>query len=261
MKRKIYTVFLVIFIIVFAVAAGVVIHDTIQSARESGANEKLAEGTRSARDAASGAVDDYSDAEDHSVLFRQYKLLWEQNHDMVGWLHIDDTVVDYPVVYTPDNIGKYLRRGFDGKYAVSGTLFLGSNWEPDGNYAIIYGHRMHNGTMFGQLRKYKDRDYAAAHSKICFDTLETVGEYEFVASFYSRKYGDEAENVFKYEKHDGIEDREVFEEYVRQVKKAALFDSGVDVVYGDRLLVLSTCDYYVKDGRFVVVARQRASDR
>ena len=198
MKTKIYKILLIVFCVVFAVAVGVVIRDTVRSAREDGANRKLADATRSAREAESDPGNDFSEAEDHSVLFRQYRLLWEQNNDMVGWLHIDDTVVDYPVVYTPQSEGKYLRRGFDGKYAVSGTLFLGLGWDTDTNFAIIYGHRMHNGTMFGQLRKYKDADYAAAHSKIRFDTLNEVREYEFVASFYSRKYGTEETNVFKY---------------------------------------------------------------
>lgn len=78
--------------------------------------------------------------------------LFAQNSDCVGWLCIPDTVVDYPVMHTPENPQKYLRRNFYGEYSQSGTPFLDSRCGMDSDNLIIYGHNMRNDTMFGSLQ-------------------------------------------------------------------------------------------------------------
>ena len=187
----------------------------------------------------------------------QYDPLWQQNNDMAGWLYIEDTQIDLPVMYTPSNLEKYLRRAFDGSYALSGSLFLGADWSPEADHAIIYGHNMKDGAMFGGLSKYKDADYAQAHSVVHFDTLTEEREYVVLAAFYSRIYEQQAEGVFRYYQYTDLSDQDRFEEYIRQVRAAALYDTGVEVQYGDRLLTLSTCSYHRDNGRFVVVACQK----
>lgn len=187
----------------------------------------------------------------------QYAALWEQNHDLAGWLRIPDTEIDYPVMFTPDKPGYYLRRAFDGSDAVSGSLFIGEDGPPSENHAVIYGHHMKNGTMFGLLTEYANADHGMAHPVLYFDTLEEAREYEVMAAFYSRLYTDQDEGVFRYYQYGDLSDPETFEAYVRQVQAAALYDTGVRAEYGDYLLTLSTCGGRTKDQRFVVVARCR----
>ena len=77
-----------------------------------------------------------------------------------------------------------------------------------------------------------------------------------MAAFYSRAYTDRDQDVFRYYQYTDLSDSEIFDEYVRQVKEAALYDTGISAQYGDSLLTLSTCSRHVQDGRFVVVARR-----
>lgn len=187
----------------------------------------------------------------------QYEGLWQQNNDMAGWLSINGTPVDYPVMYTPDDPEYYLRRAFDGSYAISGSLFLDENCPPGSNHLLIYGHQMKNGTMFGSLSQYAKENYAKEHPVIGFDTLYTEEEYEVMASFYSRAYNEQDEDVFRYYQYTDLSEEETFDEYVRKVKEAALYDTGIDAQYGDSIITLSTCSSHVRDGRFVVVARKK----
>lgn len=195
-----------------------------------------------------------------AALLEHYRSLWEENNDMAGWVYIEDTPVNYPVMWTPDLPDKYLRRAFDGSYSISGTPFLGEGWTPESNYALILGHHMKNGQMFGTLSKYADPEYAAEHPIICFDTVDKLEEYTFVAAFYSQIYPEGVENVFRYYAYTDLSDPEVFDSYVSQVKATALYDTGVDIVYGDKILALSTCNYHTDNGRFVVIARRAADD-
>lgn len=121
---------------------------------------------------------------------------------------------------------------------------------------IVYGHHMKNGTMFGSLGRYKKASYFRDHPVICFDTLTEEGAYEILGVFYSRVYTDADEGVFRYYQYTDLTAEEAFDAYVRQVKAASLYDTGVEAVYGDKLLTLSTCSYHTENGRFVVVARQ-----
>ncbi len=93
----------------------------------------------------------------------QYEALWQQNNDLAGWLSIDGTEIDAPVMYTPDDPEYYLRRAFDGSSAVSGCLFIDGGCMLDSNFLLIYGHRMNDGTMFGSLSRYAEEDYAREH--------------------------------------------------------------------------------------------------
>lgn len=189
------------------------------------------------------------------TILPEYQGIFEQNCDLFGWLHIDDTVVNYPVMHTPDDSQYYLRRAFDKSDAQSGTPFLdGACFKGCGNY-IIYGHHMKNGTMFGSLQKYADKSYWEQHKIICFDTLYEHGEYEVLAAFYGKAIA-AGETGFRYYQYTDLTDSAAFEEYISQVNIAAIYDTGATFEYGDELLTLSTCSYHTTDGRFVVVARK-----
>ena len=164
-------------------------------------------------------------------------------------------------MYTPGEPEYYLRKAFDGIYAISGSLFIGSGCVPDGTNIIIYGHKMKDGSMFGSLESYVDEDYAREHQKIIYDLIQPDGSYErltfeVMAAFYSRVYKIDKDNVFRYYYSTDLSQPEDFQYYVQESMAASLYDLGVTAEYGDRLLTMSTCSYHTEDGRFAVVARQ-----
>lgn len=209
-------------------------------------------------DQLSGLVDDSDEINDDGSL-RKYDELYNRNPDFFGWLKIEDTVIDYPVMYTPRESEYYLHRDFYGEYSESGMLFMDGDCPADGSYALIYGHHMKNGSMFGSLPDYREREFYEAHKTIFFDTRYEQRDYEVVAAFYAKIY-DEAEEAqhFCYYKYKDLSDRSDFDAYVTYVRQNAIYDTGVVPVWGDELITLSTCNYHTEDGRFVVVARRAA---
>ena len=197
-----------------------------------------------------------AEADTEPVILPEYAALYEQNNDLFGWLRIDDTPINYPVMHTPDEPQYYLRRAFDKSDAQSGTPFLDAAcFEGCGNY-ILYGHHMKNETMFGTLPKYEDKEYWEQHRTICFDTLYEHGEYEVIAAFYGKAIA-KGDPGFWYYQYTDLTDTAVFEEYMEQVSAAAIYDTGITAEYGDELITLSTCSYHTTDGRFVVVAKKK----
>ena len=191
------------------------------------------------------------------VMLSAYAPLYAQNPDLFGWIEIKDTVVNYPVMHTPDDPEFYLHRAFDRSDAYSGVPFLDANCFLDcGNY-IVYGHNMKNKTMFKTITYYADKSYWQEHPIIRFDTLYETGTYDVVAAFYSQIYSANAVGVFPYYQYTDLRKEQTFTEYAQQVKSAALYETGIDLEYGDQLLTLSTCEYHKTNGRFVVVAKKR----
>ena len=186
----------------------------------------------------------------------QYATLHAQNPHFFGWVKIDDTPIDYPVMFSPEDPEHYLHRDFFGEYAYSGTPFLEGSCDPDGTYYIVYAHHMKDGTMFSSLIRYRDREYWEAHPVIRFDTLYEQREYRIVAAFMSRVYRAEERGVFRYYEYTNLTAPEQFEAYVKGVSDSALYSTGEAMAYGDELLALSTCNYHTADGRFVVVAKR-----
>lgn len=189
-----------------------------------------------------------------------YLSLYQKNNDLFGWISIEGTRIDYPVMYTPSDPEYYLRRAFDGSEANSGTPFLDADCSEEGGLYIVYAHRMKNKTMFGTLPEYAKKEYWEKHPVIDFDTLYEQGSYEVVAAFYSRIYG-EGEEGFRYYAYKNLSAETIFDEFKAGVEKEALYDTGKTLSYGDTVLLLSTCSYHADDGRFVVVAKKRTATR
>ena len=203
-------------------------------------------------------------------ILEKYKAIYEENNDLIGWLTIDDTVIDYPVMQTPDDEEYYLHRGFDKKYNDNGCLIMdtdsnvGTGTE-EGSYMlgedrpsdnlIIHGHTMKNGEMFGNLSLYKDKDYAEKHKIIKFDSLYESREYEVIAVFYSQVYYT-TDTCFKYYKFFNADNQEEFDDWYDNIRNLSLYDTGVSAKFGDEFITLSCCAYHVEDGRFVVVGKR-----
>ena len=199
------------------------------------------------------ATDGYIDKRADNGMLECYYSLYQQNNDMVGWIKIPDTPVDYPVVKYSDN-EFYLHKNFNKEYQFSGIPFLDYQSNDESVNKIIYAHNMKNGTMFASLADYEDKNFYDAHKNIMYDTLYDKGEYEIVYAF-TTKVG--ASNEFKYYDYADIESEERFNEYVTQAKSRSFYDTGVNTVYGDSLITLSTCAYHTSNERFVVIARKK----
>lgn len=179
------------------------------------------------------------------------------NPDMAAWLQIPDTVIDYPVMWTPKDENYYLRRGFDGSKNQNGCLILDTDScvDPLTTNLIIHGHNMKSGAMFGTLKKYEDEDFFRDHRTVILYTEKCMRSYEVIAVFRSQVYK-KSESVFKYYKFFQADTEEEFNDFYENIKALSLYDTGVTAAFGDRFLTLSTCSYHVEQGRLVVVAKE-----
>lgn len=189
--------------------------------------------------------------------FEKYAAVYEQNSNFVGWISIDGTNIDYPVMQTIDNPNYYLKRSFEKKYSDYGVPYVQENCDLEiSDNCVIYGHHMNNGTMFADLCKYADEDFYREHKTIRFDTLSGFGEYEIVAVFKTVAYSEQGFKYYHFTRADSAED---FDAYIAKCKELALYDTGMTAAYGDKLITLSTCEYSRQNGRMVVVAKRIVS--
>ncbi len=189
-------------------------------------------------------------------VLEEYQTLYNKNKRLIGWLKIDDTKIDYPVMQTINN-EYYLDHNFNQEYDKNGSLFLDKDCDVvhRNTNLIIYGHHMKSGKMFGNLNSYSSKEYGEKHSLIQFDTIYEKGTYEVMYVFRSRIYNED-EVVFKYYQFFDAASATEFDSYMQEMAALSLYDTGVTASYGDELLTLSTCDSSETDGRFVVVARR-----
>lgn len=186
----------------------------------------------------------------------QYRALYAENSDLVGWLRIDGTEIDLPVVQTPGDNEYYLRRGFDGLYATGGTLFLDERCSisPDDSTAnwLIYGHNMADGSMFGTLTRYRDESFYKEHPTFTFDTIYSAGTWQVVAALDTTLGAD----ALPYYTFFDADTKLAWEQRVQAILDKALYNTGTTPVYGQQLLTLSTCgtSYADTDSRFALLA-------
>lgn len=192
-----------------------------------------------------------------SERINKIKKLKEMNSDIVGWLEIPDTNINYPVLQAIDN-DYYMRRNYKKKYSLNGSLFLDASysWYTPSDNLLIYGHNRGADQMFAQLLKYEDEAFYKKNPIIRFTTEEEDAIYEIISVFRSRVYYKREKDVFRYYYFIDAENKEEYDKYVLECKKASLYDIETTAEYGNQLITLSTCEYSQKDGRFVVVARK-----
>lgn len=200
--------------------------------------------------------DSKQEAQDANVMLSQFEKLYEQNSDIVGWLSIEGTKINYPVMQSEDD-EYYLHRSFQKEEDKYGSLYVRQRadvFTPETNF-IIYGHNMRDGSMFGELDRFIEESFWKEHPMISFDTLYEERTYEIVSVFLSQVYKED-EDAFKYYQFYEADTEEEFNYFYQNIKKLALYDTGVEAEYGNTFLTLSTCAYHVEDGRLVVVAKK-----
>ena len=196
------------------------------------------------------------DAAQAADILPQYQELYAQNPDLAGWLCINGTNINYPVVQADNSY--YLRRGFDRLYSTAGTLFLDErcrlatpNAAGTAN-ALIYGHNTASGSMFSQLLNYADKAFYTAHPTFRFDTLYEEGTWQ-VAAVLRTELGADA---LPYYSFFDASTQEEWQQRVDAILELSLYDTGVVPQYGDQLLTLSTCGVatVTTNSRFAVLA-------
>ncbi|PGZ94145.1 SrtB family sortase [Bacillus pseudomycoides] len=169
------------------------------------------------------------------------------NKDYVGWIKVNDTKINYPVVKTQDN-SFYLSHNFYKEKDRLGSIFMdykNSGDQLDKNI-ILYGHNMKDASMFGSLKNFLDQDYYQSHRFISFDYLGSTYEWEIFSVYAS----DDVEWM-----KTQFSNYEDFGEYLTAIKKKSKFPSRVEVTNEDNILTLSTCTNREEDGRFIVHAK------
>ncbi len=193
---------------------------------------------------------------------RDYKTFYEKNpnEDFVGWLRIEGTVLDYPVMQTStDNANYYLYKDYNKNNSAQGTIYAREEcdvYKPSDN-VTLYGHTMKDGSMFYCLHNYTAKATWDKNSLIFFDTFDPKTEkveYHTYKIFAVFKTSANLGEGFSYHKFENAKDQKEFDEFVSTCKKLAFYDTGVTPQYGDKLLCLSTCEYTLDNGRLVVAA-------
>lgn len=183
--------------------------------------------------------------------------LYAENPDIVAWIKIEDTMLDYPVMFTPDNEEKYIYMDFEGNYDLSGLPFIDKDCslDPESDNIIVYGHNMMNGESFRTIMSYDDQEFYEAHPTISYTTLYEERTYEIVSAFYDRVYF-KSETCFKFYQFIDADSEEEFDEAMAYFAEHSCIDTGVTPEYGDNFIMLVTCSPHRDYGRFVVVARE-----
>lgn len=250
---RIYTIAMIFFAVLFLVSAGMLLKRYLEDRRTENEFASLAAlvETQPAAEGSGAAPQQTQDPAEKFAALRQ------RNEDFIGWISIEGTNLDFPVMYRPDSKDFYLRHGFDGEYSNYGVPYLDEDCiltaENRSQNLVIYGHNMKTGTIFGCLTDYKKADTYRKHPVIEFDTLYGDGSYEVFAAFAIDVV---EEPDFAY--YDAIDlDESAFNAFVAEVKRRSDVDSGITPVYGEDLITLSTCEYSTANGRYVVCARRK----
>ena len=184
----------------------------------------------------------------------EQKPFYDMNNDMVGWIYIPGTKVNYPVMQSPDSKDYYLNHSFYKQWSDWGAIYAREDCDinaPSDNITL-YGHHMIDKSMFASLDSYKRQSFWQEHQTFSFDTLYERHTYQIFAVFKTTG------NIggFPYHQFVNAADEAEFNKFVADIKAMDFYETGITAQYGDKLLCLSTCEYTQNNGRFVVVAKR-----
>ena len=266
MKKALYIIIIVILLIAFGVSAFQVGSYFLEGKEQEDRYNELS----SIKDQAMAAATETTEAADQTEetteateetvavtdengMLLGYSELYEMNSDVVGWIKMEGTKLDYPVMQTPESTDFYLYRNFDKEQSTRGSIYAREVCdinEPSDNITL-YGHNMADGSMFACLNDYVNKEAWEYNSLIFFDTLYEYHTYKIFAVFKTTANLGEG---FTYHQFVDAENEEEFNEFVQTCKDLAFYDTGITPEYGDKLICLSTCEYTLENGRLVVAA-------
>ena len=186
--------------------------------------------------------------------------LQNENQDVKGWIQINDTKINYPLLQASEDNEYYLKRNYKKENSSHGSIFLdmSSDLNNKNSNLIIYGHNMKDGEMFQNLMYYTNKDFYDNHKIVNIYTNKEARKYEIVTVFKSRVFYQNEQNVFRYYYSFDLDTEEKYNDYINNCKKIQLYDTGVNASFGEQLITLIVCEYSQTNGRFVVVAKRIA---
>ena len=259
MKKVLFTVTVLLLVAAFAVSAFMVGNYLLEGKKQEDRFDELSDMVADARTEPTAGTDPEATLPapvpvwDENGMLIEYKELYAKNSDLVGWLQLPGTEIDYPVMQTPDDPEFYLKRDFDKAKSDWGCIFAWGTAdldEPSDNITL-FGHNMRDGSMFAGLNAYVDKEAWNQNSLIIFNTLKEYHTYKIFAVFKTTASMGEG---FSYHKFVDAKDEEAFDDFVSTCKDLAFYETGITPVYGDKLICLSTCEYSRENGRLVVAA-------
>lgn len=263
-KKALYYTLFGIFSAIFVFSAIFIVDYFIESAKQKGRYNELSGDKNqvqqivdNAPTTPSGDLDPNGDYpfDTQSPILPEYQNAYSQNDDLIGWIRIDGTVIDYPVMQHLEEKDYYLERNFDEEYSKHGCIYVREQCNPfkPSDNVVIYGHYKQDGSMFHDLHGYYRESFWKEHQFIEFDTIYDHHTYQIIAVF---KVNINDKNFFPYHRFNNAQNAEEFNQFVSDVKSMSFYDTGVSAEYGDKLITLSTCEYTLSNGRLVVVAKQ-----
>lgn len=246
MKRKItfLDIVIVVLVLVMAFAAFMVVKTVVRGKVEQSEFDELA----SLIEEAPLELEENTTAteEPPAETVRDISAVLSQNKECIGWIYVNSTIINYPVMHTPNQPEKYLHLSFYGKETAAGTPFMDARCNTDSMNLFIYGHNMKNGTMFHQLKRYRNKQYTADNPFIEFQTASRVRRFRVFA--VCEVAGNDSWYSFV-----GNVDAETYKAKIEYIKKKDIFESGITPVYPQKLITLSTCKDGTDSGRIIVI--------
>lgn len=265
-KKNLFRGLVAVLCVVFLVSAAILIDYFIDSSKQKqqyqNLSDMLQQGQQSDSNEQAGSASDSANyttvvhpkTGESLTILSEYVPIFNLNPDLVGWIKVNNTIIDYPVLQTPDWPNYYLKRDFNGQYSKHGAIYVTETADikaPSDNMTI-YGHKMNDGTMFADLLKYKNQDFFLQNPTITFNSIYEHHDYQIIAAFVIVASEDTYFPYYTFVDGNAHE----FTDYVAKCKALSLYDTGVGAMDGDKLITLSTCDHDIKNGRFVIVAKQ-----
>lgn len=261
MKRWLFITLFILFAAIFCVSGYFLLSYRQESTENAKLYEDLSQIVEEIRqtlpdeEAEAPTVPDDPEHPTEPTILPEYAPIYALNDDLVGWITIEGTNINYPVLQTPEQKNYYIDHNFEGSPSKYGAIYAQENCDvfaPSDN-VVLYGHRMNDGSMFADLLKYKDKSFCESHKYIQFDTLYSRQTYEIIAVFQIKSV---ESNTFQYHRFVDFEYESQFNTFMNRVDLLKLYDPGTTAYYGDELLTLSTCEKSYSNGRLVVLAKK-----
>ena len=265
MKKNLYIIAVIVLLIVFGISAFQVgsyflegkeqekKFDELSAAVEAAQQQAATQTTEAGGETKPEEEEPVETTTGEPVMLPGYADAYELNPDLVGWIKIEGTKMNYPVMQTPNTPNFYLDHDFDKDPSARGCIYAREECNilaPSDNITL-YGHNMKDGSMFATLNPYVNKETWDYNSLIFFDTLYEAHVYQIFAVFTTTASVGEG---FPY--HDMIDaaNEQEFNEFIKTCKKLQLYETGITPIYGDKVICLSTCEYSQENGRLVVAA-------
>lgn len=246
MRRIIKILFLILLIVIMAISSIVV----FKNIKEDNKQDEIIEQVIDIAYKKDTIVDNQiEDLQESNINMNK---LYEQNNDIIAWIKINNSNINYPIMQTIKKPNYYLRKNFYKEYSYYGTPYLAEQCNIDlSNNLVIYGHHIKGFKMFGELENYKNKEYYNNHKIINIYTLNDKRKYEIVYIFRTI-----TNTGFDYYNYINFNDKSEFNTFNNKCKELTFFDTQIQCTYGDKFITLSTCDYTRENARFVVIAKQ-----